>query len=59
MGFKHSALQGPQHLATGLYTRKELKTFEDIKVSSKQKRPELGAERARVQNMSWWKAVTK
>ena len=29
MGFKHSALQGPQHLATGLYTRKELKTFED------------------------------
>lgn len=52
MGFKHSALQGPQHLATGLYTRKELKTFEDIKVSSKKKRPELGAERARVQNMS-------
>lgn len=52
MDFKHSALQAPQHLATGLYTRKEPKTFEDIKVKSKKERPELGTERARVQNIS-------
>lgn len=52
MGFKHSALQGPRLLATGLYTRKEVKTFEDIKVRSKKERPELGAERARVQSMN-------
>ena len=52
MGFKHSAPQGPELLATGLYTRKEVKTFEDIKVRSKKERPDLGAERARVQNVN-------